>query len=307
MEPFDHLPGRRRPGWFKAKPGTTLDLQIRSQAFDAESWREFRECTRPVEELRPFIIDWLAFSADYDAVLRSEMEIGTELTQALALGMISVPLGVEANARAQRSISNFLGAASAFRDRSENRLRRAFDKDSGQLVAWKKEVSRAFDASFAYRCLYQLRNYAQHHELPISFVPISASRSEESVMEARVAMHLYPGFLASSGDINAKVRTELRSLPEDALDLSLLAREYMSCHRRFMALILNFYRPRLEEMAHYAVAFYRTFEIPEDATPVVWEGDDPSNGPAGQNRAIMTGFDEMLRAFALMEHLAAEI
>ena len=56
-------------------------------------------------------------------------------------------------------------------------------------------------------------------------------------------------------------------------------------------------------MAHYAAAIYRRFEIPHDVIPVIWEGDDPKDGPGTQRRAIMIGFDEMLRAFALREKL----
>ncbi|EPR17736.1 hypothetical protein M527_15495 [Sphingobium indicum IP26] len=126
-------------------------------------------------------------------------------------------------------------------------------------------------------------------------------------MTVRVGLQLFPATLASSKLVNKKMRQELAALSDEPLDLSELAIDYRRAHNALMALLLSFYTPRLEEMAHYAAAVYRRFEIPHDAAPVIWEGDHPESGLASQRRAIMTGFDEMLRAFALRERLNAEI
>lgn len=122
-------------------------------------------------------------------------------------------------------------------------------------------------------------------------------------MTARIALPLYPKTLAGSGLVNAKVKAELKALPETPLDLSALAAEYRQAHDGLMALVLGIYAPRIEEMAHYAAAVYRRFEIPHEVVPVIWEGDDPAGGPDTQRRAILMGFDEMLRAFQLRESL----
>jgi hypothetical protein len=274
-----------------------------ARPMDEENWIEFRHYTSVVERIRPFVIDYLALSADFSAVAGAEAEIGSALTQVFHHGMISIPVGVDANARAQQLVSNFLGAASAFRDRAASRISKDYGRLSGEAQLLKTTTSRIFDASFAYRSMYALRNFAQHHELPISFVPIDAERTPEGAMVARIALHLYPSTLAASDHVNAKVRAELSRIPQDFLKLAPLLTEFMTAHQAIMVQVLDFYAGGLTAMAQYAAAVYQAFEIPHDVVPVVWEGDDPSGGPHTQNRCIMCGFDEMLRALQLRDEL----
>ena len=304
MNDDSHLPGRRRFGWYRSKPNGTMDHSIIARPLEEDNWKEFRRLTRVVEYLRPYMVDYLALTADFEAVKTAEREIGGALSKQLELGMIAIPAGVDANADAQRRIGNFLGAASAFRDRTKTRLLAEFGAESVQAAAFEAATNHWFDMSLAYRCLCQLRNYAQHHELPISFVPINAERGPDGTMAARIGLQLYPATLASSSRVNRKVREELKALGSDPLNLTALASDYMKAHDGMMGLVLGLYAPRLEEMAHYAAAIYRLFEIPHDVVPVIWEGDDPKDGPDSQRRAIMMGFDEMLRAFALRDKLS---
>lgn len=304
MNDVSHLPGRRRFGWYRPKPNGVMDHSIIARPLEEDNWVEFRRYTRVVEYLRPYMVDYLALAADFEAVERAELEIGEALSRQFEVGLIAIPAGVDANANAQRRVGNFLGAASAFRDRAKTRLLAEFGKESAEAWAFEAATNHWFDTSLAYRCLCQLRNYAQHHELPISFVPISAVRGPDGSMTARIGLQLYPATLAASSRINKKVMTELKALGTDPLNLSVFAAEYMKAHSGLMALVLGLYAPRLEEMAHYAAAIYRLFEIPHDVVPVIWEGDDPEAFPSSQRRAIMMGFDEMLRAFALRERLS---
>lgn len=307
MTSIAHVPGHRRFGWYRPRPQGGLDLHIIARPLDEDNWTEFREHTRVVEFIRPYIIDYLALVSDFEAVTGVEVEVSAALTDVLAQVMITVVTGVEANARAQQLASNFLSAASAFRDRAASRLSRQFGSVSAETQALKAATSRLFDRSFAYRALYALRNYAQHHEVPVSLVPISANRSAEGAMICQIGLHLDPRTLAASGKINAKLHAELTAIGARQLALLPLLDEFMAAHQEIMAEVLRIYSTDLAEMAHYAAALYRTFEIPHDVVPVVWEGDDPAAGPETQKRCIMCGFDEMLRAFALRDQLQAAI
>lgn len=303
MREFDHLPGGRRFGWYRAKAGGVFDISVLGDSLDEATWREFREFTRVVEWVRPYMVDWLALSADAASVAAAEGEIAADLSGAINSGSISVSVSVSAIANAQRRITSFLGAASAFRDRTAARLDREFGKPSRETAAFKTAMSFWFDRSFAYRCLYQLRNFAQHHELPITFVPIQADRDGGGALNARVAMHLYPATLADSDRINSSVRAELRKVPDDFLDVGRLSQEYMIAHSGLMATILDLYLPRLREMASYAAALYDALQVPNDVVPVVWEWANPSAGPQSKQRAVMMGFDEMWAALRLQEEL----
>lgn len=307
MEAADYLPGRLRFGWYRPMPQGAFDIHIVDRVLDEENWTEFCAMTRVVEWLRPFMIDFLALQSDFDSAFAVEDEVGAILTGVLAQSMISIPVGVEANARAQQLVGNFLGAASAFRDRAATRLSREFGRDSPESRALKSETSRMFDASFAYRSMYALRNYAQHHEVPISFVPINAARSADGTMTCQIALHLDPAALITSGITNANLRAELAKIDGKLLMLRDLLAEFMTAHRSIMATILDIYETGLGQMAHYAAALHRILEIPADVVPVVWEGCDPAEGPQSQERCFMCGFDEMSRAFELRFELKAKL
>lgn len=70
-----------------------------------------------------------------------------------------------------RLMLNILSMFRSFLDHSDVSISREFGKDSKELKLWKSTLSREYDASFEYRFLYKLRNYAQHIGTP----PISLS------------------------------------------------------------------------------------------------------------------------------------
>ena len=302
---YAHIPGRRRFGWYKSGAHAVLDLQIVAKPLDVENWDEFRKFTRVVELLRAYTIDFRALSNDHAALLRAEIEIGDELSAHFSRSMISINQGVEANARAQQLATNFLGAASAFRDRCMSRLSRHFGSDSETARKFKEVTSTIHDASFAYRISYHLRNFAQHNELPISLVPINASRMDDGTMAASVAFHLDPPLLLERGKFKSSVAAELAAFGTRKVSLNRILEEYMVAHRHLMLTIIGFFAPALVEMVYYAREVERVLEIPSGCTPVIWEGDDPAAGPQTQERCIMFGFDEMQNALELFSQLDA--
>ena len=278
-------------------------MRIEASSVDEPTWNEFRAFTLVVEHIRPFIIDYLALRADYEALAAVEDELSAELTSILAGGMISIQAGVEVNARAQQLVSNFLGACSAFRDRAASRLSQQFGSTATEAATLKTTVSRVFEKSFAYRLLYALRNYAQHHEMPVSFVPINADRAQDGTMRARIAILLQLDALQASRRLNAKLRTELNAVGSQQVKLCPLLAEYLTGHQEIMRDLLILFVPRLREMVHYATAFCREYEVPDDVVSVVWEGDDPAAGPHTQRRYLLCGFDEMVSALDLLQLL----
>lgn len=114
MSDADHLPGRRRFGWYLPKPDGRLDLKIDHVPIDETIWTEFRRYTRVVEVLRPYMVDYRALCGDADDVPAAGTDIGSLLSRQLVTGLTNTLAGVDANAIAQRRVGNFLSAASAF-------------------------------------------------------------------------------------------------------------------------------------------------------------------------------------------------
>jgi hypothetical protein len=282
-----------------------MDVHILDQPLNEENWEEFCHYTKVVGDLRPFVIDYLALQADFAAVSSAAASASGEMTAAFVHGIVSVSAGIETQAKAQRAVSNYLGAASALRDRAATRLARRHGADSVEAQSLKNKLSELFDKSFAYRVLYALRNHAQHHENPISLVPIDAKRDSTEQMVATVSLRLDPQVLAGNLKLSRKVREELRELSCPDLELQALIAEHMDAHAEIMLTLLELEVGRLVEMAQYAAALHRVLEIPEGVVAVIWEGGDPSLGPQSQKRCLMCGFDELQRVVQLLTELRA--
>ncbi len=112
---------------------------------------------------------------------------GVELTLALA--------------KPQNLLSNFLSAASSFRDRACTRLGERFGSGSTEFKGFAEEITAAYDGWFAYRLLYNLRNYGVHHDSPLSLIPVRGVRQASGAAEFNVSLVLCPAEMLRSAKI----------------------------------------------------------------------------------------------------------
>lgn len=177
-----------------------------------------------------------------------------------------------AMALAQGVLSNFLAATTCLKDRGATRIRERYGEDSLELAKFGAAQRDAYDASFAYRLFYNLRNYAQHHDLPISTIPIEAKRNEAGELKATVKLVLRPQELLTSSRIQKSFRDkELVHLTAD-LDLLPLAKEVFDLHGAIVKVVIDLHADRLIEMQGYACVIFTKAGMPQGAIPVIWEG-----------------------------------
>ena len=93
----------------------------------------------------------------------------------------------------------------------------------------------AFDSSFEYRVMYQLRNHAMHHSLPVGLISFGQTHQSKSDRPSdRISFrHRYTidiGIdvqeLQNSDRLNKKVRRELEGIPKKFLDLKYFLRGF---------------------------------------------------------------------------------
>lgn len=212
--------------------------------------------------------------------------------------------GARRIAKSQNALTNFLCSASAFRDRSKMRIESRYGNDSAQLKAWKAVVRTAYDTHFEYRLLYYLRNYAQHHDIPLSLVPVSSKVNERSQIEATISVVLAPDKLSSSPKIQKKIGPELARL-SDNINLIAAATVYFRLHAGFLKAVFEAYRAEIAWMHTYRKALVEHLKLPAGAFPVIWEGEVPmTDGEIANQRMTHFSFDELDFIFALYAHLA---
>jgi hypothetical protein len=138
----------------------------------------------------------------------------------------------------------------------------------------KAAIKGAYDASFAYRLLYNLRNYAQHHDSPLSVIPMHGERQTTGEITFMVSLLLKPKEMLRSKEIQKSFRPEL-SRQSDDIQLVPLVKEYFRLHGAIMKAVIDLRVPRLIELQRYGQVVFTKTGLPPGAVPVIWEGEDP--------------------------------
>ncbi len=203
-------------GYFLPKDGGHVHGARFEKPLSEEQFSEFENVIRITSILRPFIIDFLGMEENYRILSRMPKEMKGRF-EAQSNPMTEGAIGGTWRVwQAQNAVTNFLSSASALRDRSKTRLRQRYGKDSEQLAALQAAIKTAVDGSIEYRFFYHLRNYAQHHDIPLSLVPIKSTVSEQSKIEANISIVIAPSKLASgSREHKQFFNLELSKLSED--------------------------------------------------------------------------------------------
>lgn len=206
-------------------------------------------------------------------------------------------------AQTQRTLSNFLASASAFRDRLSVAISAKFGADSDEVDAWKAAQEQAYDSSFAYRFLYALRNYAQHHEAPISLIQVKGQR-DGGKMVHEFELSLDRDKLCSNKRLKASLRSELAEM-DKTLPLLPLATEYMRAHRKFALDLMLGETERLGALEDFARAVFSKGVFPAGAVPFVLEGG--AIGPADRAAAAQIPINRNVRSFGFDELMMFKI
>lgn len=264
----------KRFGWIKPDPNSTdgrLTLGARDRNLSDEEWAEFNEIVGAVAEFRPFVVDYLALCANFDELFELEESLRTELDTSKIMSFFGGADLVAAHVTTERAISNFLASASAFRDRAAAYLLEMYGKDSSEFIRFERACKEGYDSAFAYRLLYNLRNYAQHHASPVSVIPITGKRGDNGRMITAVKVELQRDSLVAAKRMQPRVISELASQPK-GIPLIPLVQEYMRLHGNIMLAIIETRWEKFARFSAYMRVILEKSGMPKDATPVVWDG-----------------------------------
>lgn len=116
-----------------------------------------------------------------------------------------------------RHLLNFLSGVRMFLDHTETNLKRRYGAGSERYAAFKDATGKAFDTSFAYRFMYQLRNYVQHCGMPLGKMSIHADFDEETrqpISQSIDFLYCRASLLTTYDRWHKKVKADLEALPE---------------------------------------------------------------------------------------------
>jgi hypothetical protein len=241
----------------------------------------FAMCLAFVSDVRlmnKYTSDFIAVEEDYayfceikEMLARTHKEAG-KLLERDGLQMML------AYAEAQRRSSNFLSSASAFRDRSKTRLSRLYGKESKELSSYESFVRSIYDENFSYRIMYNLRNYSQHENSPISLIPVNLDKNQDKSYKIKIELRLHKNDLISNDRVQSKVRKQLAETPVSTFDLNKLSRDFMLSHLRIYSHIYSALMPNIILNRNMIIDLYSKDGMPEGASPAIMNGTKTTDG-----------------------------
>lgn len=191
-------------------------------------------CILPIRELssqeiaqfnshRTAIIQQFNDYQTYFAVLLNYKSFNTafdELSSQCATSAGTVPSmigGVRIVLSINRHLLNLLSSLRTFLDHTETCLKRRHGPRSERVTAFKAVTSAAFDSSFSYRFLWQLRNYVQHCGMPVGKMSVHIDFDEESSQPLSQSLELLfsrDALLDNYNNWHRMVKSELEAMPE---------------------------------------------------------------------------------------------
>src|SRR6266508_538689 len=147
-----------------------------------------------------------------------------------------------------RIVLNYLSMVRAFLDNTETRLKRRYGGESPRVIAFKEACASAYDAHFAYRFIYRLRNYCQHCGLPVKTDFLAEPHPETGTPEYKLFVECERDRLLSDWKGWGPVRQDIERC-EPTFPIGPLLKGMLECLEEINAALVEADRPELEASA----------------------------------------------------------
>lgn len=291
-------------GYMAPKEGGSHDIFVLKPALSVESLSEYQECTRIVTTLQPLVIALSICEQDLDALTALSTSQAQRLTE---IGGPEIPTGLVMDllVEATACVNAFLGSTSAFIGQATVEVANMFGTGSEFESKWHLRRKALHADSEAYRILYELRNFAQHHGLPVSAINIDGAReSPEGPMQLSSVSRLNREKLLATGFKWGKRRVDIQAQALE-FDLLPLANEYTQCLRTLLLDIIRERGSDLVQCRDYLEAVRRVLKPPARARMFLFNGcgtpgvSPPTSGeivPEGQFSWLLKKISEFTDA-----------
>lgn len=294
--------GARRLGYYLARPDDKYDFKVLATPATDEVLAELHTIIDVVFFLQPIAIALAALQRNQGELTQFVVSHPEKLAASKESFVATVEV-LDGMVEASRLAGNFLSAATALLSLIEAALRRAYGKDSAQLTAWNSERRERHAVSFAYRFLYELRNFSQHRGLPISSFHVSGNRAnDDAPMTYATSLRLQRDKLLVDGFDWGNLRLELERRAAE-FELLPLVDEYAGIVESLTLDVFMMEGARLANCVRYMEAVKATLQLPVGAVPALFVGEvkAPDITPTGveiipmeQLRWIMQRWDALL-------------
>jgi hypothetical protein len=288
----------RRFGYYIPQQNGTLDVYVGVNVATAEVLAELHEIVSVVFNLQPIIFAFDVVERNYREFLDSIDAYRSRLDDVKHGLPVDISIVMDGFISVSQKVTNFLSSTTAFLAHSEMQLRRVHGHDSAELNSWNEKRKNFHADHFSYRFLYELRNFAQHRNLPFSNLIIAGERpSKELSMIFKIGVLIFRDGLLGDGYKWGKLKVEIQQQPP-IFDLLPITSEYLDCLRRLCLEALKYQDTRLAECGRYFDVVCRTLKIPPGAVPVLFIGEPTKATPPSRHEVIpMEQFKFIIRQY----------
>ncbi|EJG1698390.1 hypothetical protein CDB74_RS23525 [Vibrio parahaemolyticus] len=252
-------------GYLTPKESGKYDIAIMQTPFDDVCYDEFKRLTDIVKKLQPIGMQYQSIGLSYSAFKESVTEL-TTLYESANLHENTVIDSLNHVSLIANRILGVLTSASAFLTSTEIRIKKIFGKESNEIMSWNSLRNDLHKKSLAYRLMYELRNYSQHSNLPISRLSVKVDKHKA---ESQFIVQVSKSDLLQSGYDWKKYKDMIVSL-EELEDISPLLEEYVNICKQLFVHFLDLSSDSINECGQYLEAMVATFKFPKGAIPAIF-------------------------------------
>ena len=262
----------RRFGYYTPQSNGTIDSVVNATALDSHALAELHKIVSVVFNLQPIIFDFKMLERNYQELIDSIEEYRSQLIKIAQSLVVPISIVTDGLISASQKVNNLLSSASSFLSHTETNLRRIHGKDSSAYTTWDEKRKNIHAASFSYRFLYELRNFAQHRSIPISRINIAGKRvADVGPIDFKVDLLILRDELLNDGYNWKKLQPEIKQQPME-FNLLPLADEYLHGLRQICLDALKLQSNQLTLCGKYFDAWTSTMNMPVGAIPVIYTG-----------------------------------
>lgn len=280
----------KKIGYILQKRNGKVDVNICREPLHNDLYDELVSKSKLITEFRSIFTSFKCLELNHIEISKI-----SQPTQSIDLKSMHSE-GLDTIALANQKISNFLSSASQYLTITEIKLNGFFGDKSKESKVWNEIRKNIYHKNFGYRLVYELRNFSQHHGLPLSSCKISQKHllSKEPLKSIEILIN--KNHLLSTGyKWKESLIPDIKSINEPIF-VKTLCDEYMFNLRTLKSEFFKIIEFKLNELETFICQLFRLYKIPTEAHPVIfiYLKDDNLNGiPKHQEEFVITEIEHI--------------
>lgn len=263
---------RRRIGHYIKTEDGKLDIAVHKNDFNTECYEELDRYIRVIFKIQPILISYESLIISHNELIQTIEKYKEQFLKGGVPNSFYMDFVVSYLVESVQKATNFLSSATSFLSTSQVKLRRDFGERSREYIEWNTCRNTLRKNSFSYRLLYELRNYSQHSNIPISTAHIRLENMAVGTPAASAILYLSKKELLNSGYNWKSLGKEIQCL-EDKINIIPFIEEYLSIVKILTYEYLCVYKNEILDCHQYMHALKRVLSFPENSVSVIFIGE----------------------------------